>query len=76
MHLQRSYQRWLDKRIYKMEVKFTAVLGRRVCREKKQLPTAISMHLLGVFFSTFCGGKNVQNFSKNILTSALKSYNI
>ena len=25
--IQRSYQRWLDKRIYKMEMKFWAVLG-------------------------------------------------
>jgi hypothetical protein len=31
---QRFYQRWLDKRIYKTEMKFWAVLGSRGCREK------------------------------------------
>ena len=36
---QRSYQRWLDKRIYKTEMKFRAGLGSRGCREKNsQLP--------------------------------------
>jgi hypothetical protein len=36
---QRSYQRWLDKRIYRTEMKFLAVLGSRGCREKtSQLP--------------------------------------
>jgi hypothetical protein len=36
---QRSYQRWLDKRIYKTEMKFWAVLSSRGCREKNsQLP--------------------------------------
>ena len=49
---QRSYQRWFDKRIYKTEMKIWAVLGSRGCREKN-LPTAISMQLFGVFFSTF-----------------------
>ena len=58
---QRSYQRWLDKRIYKTEMKFWAVLGSRGCREKK-LPTAISMQLFEVVFSTFCGQKNILNF--------------
>jgi hypothetical protein len=38
---QRSYQRWLDKIIYKTEMKFWAVLGSRGCREKK-LPNAMS----------------------------------
>ena len=52
--------RWLDRRIYKTELKFWADLGRRGCREKK-LPTAISMQLFVVVFSTFCA-------------SALKSY--
>ena len=33
--IQRSYQRWLDKRIYKTEMRFWAVLGSRGCREKK-----------------------------------------
>jgi hypothetical protein len=53
---QRSYQRWLEKRIYKTEMKFWAVLGRWGCREKK-LPTAMSMQVFGVVFSTFCGQK-------------------
>ena len=37
---QRSYTRWLYKRIYKMEMKFWAVLGSRGYRDKKnsQLP--------------------------------------
>ena len=50
---QRYQQRWLDKIIYKTEMKFWAVLGSRGCREKK-LPTAISMQLFEVVFSTFC----------------------
>ena len=54
---QRSYQRWLDKRIYETEMKYYwAVLGSRGWREKI-LPTAISMQLFGVFFSTFCWQK-------------------
>ena len=32
---QRSYQRWLDKRIYITDVKFWAVLGSQGCRVKK-----------------------------------------
>jgi hypothetical protein len=32
---QRFYQRWLDKRIYKTEMKFWAVLGSPGCRKKK-----------------------------------------
>ena len=38
---QKSYTRWLYKRIYKTEMKFWAVLGSRGCIEKN-LPTAIS----------------------------------
>ena len=53
---QRSYQRWLDKRIYKTEMKLWSVLGSRGCREKN-LPTAISMQLLGVVFQLFVGKK-------------------
>ena len=52
---QRSYQRWLDKRIYKTEMKFWAVLGSQGCREKKKLPTATSMQLFGVVFQLFVG---------------------
>jgi hypothetical protein len=51
----------LYKRIYKTEIKFWAVLGSRGCREKK-LPTAISMQLFGVVFSTFLGQKKDLNF--------------
>ena len=55
---QRSYQRWLDRRIYKTEMKFWAVLGSRGCREKKtsQLPkvcnteSRIQSSLLGLWF--------------------------
>ena len=42
-------------------MKFWAVLGSRGCREKK-LPTAISMQLFEVVFSTFCGQKNIFKF--------------
>jgi hypothetical protein len=63
----------LDKRIYKAEMKFWAVLGSQGCREKK-LPTAISMQLFGLVFSTVCGQENIFNFEKNILASALKRY--
>jgi hypothetical protein len=38
-----------------------AVLGRRGCREKN-LPTAISMQLFEVVFSTFCGQKKYLKF--------------
>ena len=44
-------------------MKFWAVLGRRGCREKK-LPTAMSMQLFGVVFSTFCGQKELKIFKK------------
>ena len=47
--IHRFYNRWLDRRIYKTEMKFWAVLGRRGCREKN-LSTAISMQRFGVFF--------------------------
>ena len=60
---QRSYQRLLDKSIYRMEMKFCAVLGTEGYWEKK-LPTAISMQLFGVFFSTFCGQKNIFKLKK------------
>jgi hypothetical protein len=56
-------------------MKFWAVLGSRGCREKK-LPTAISMQLFGVVFSTFCGQKKDLIIFFNILASALKSYKI
>ena len=53
---QRSYTRWLYKRVYKTEMKFWAVLGSR--GRKKRLSTAISMQLFGVFFLMFSRSKN------------------
>ena len=49
---QRSYQIWLNKRTYKTEMKFWAVLGSRNCK-KKNFPAAISMQFLGWFFQLF-----------------------
>ena len=51
-----------------------AVLGSRGCREKK-LPTAVSMQLFGVVFSTFCGLKKLKEFNKyfSIRTEKLHS---
>ena len=54
--VQRPYQRRLDKKICKTEMNLWAVLGIWGCREKR-LPTAISMQLFEVVFSTFCGQK-------------------
>jgi hypothetical protein len=63
----------MDRKIYKTEMKFWAILDSRGCREKK-LSTAISMQLFGVFFSTFCDQKNLKFFFLDILAYALKSY--
>jgi hypothetical protein len=49
------------KRIHKTKMKFWAVLGSRGCREKN-LPTAMSMQLFEVVFSTFCGQKSTFKF--------------
>ena len=46
---QRFYWRWLDKIIYKTDIKFWADLGSQGCREKN-LPTAISEQLFEVVF--------------------------
>ena len=45
--------KWLDKKLYKTEMKFWMVLGRQDCREKKkELRTAISMQLFwNIFFN-------------------------
>ena len=60
---QRFYKRWLDRRIYRTETKFYAVLGSLDCREKK-LPIAISKPLFGVVFN-FLGSKKIfKNFLK------------
>ena len=70
---QRSYQRWLDKRIYKTEMKFWAVGA----EEKKNLPTAISKQLLGVVFSTFYGQKiNLKFLKKYSSVRTKKLHNI
>ena len=54
-------------------MKFWAVLGGQGSRDKK-IPTAISMQLFEVDFSTFCGQKNIFISFKNILASELKRY--
>ena len=73
---QRSYQRWLNKKDYKTEMKFWAVLGSQGCREKK-LPTAISMQLFGVgFFFKYCSvcTKKLHNIKlRKILKKSLKN---
>ena len=56
---QRSYQRWLDKIIYKTEMKFWAVLGNLGCREKNR-------DMYATFWGVF------STFKKYILASALK----
>ena len=48
---QRSYQRWLDKIIYKTKMKFWAVLGSWGCRKKKN--------------SRFAGPETDLNFQKS-----------
>ena len=52
-------------------MKFWAVLGSQGCREKK-LPTAISMQLFWVVFSTFCGQKKFKKktFMKTFLCNS------
>ena len=56
-------------------MKFWAGLGSRGCREKN-LPTAISMQLFGVVFSTFCGQIGFLIFKKyfSIRTEKLHSF--
>jgi hypothetical protein len=55
-------------------MKFWAVLGSQGCREKK-LPTAISMQLFGVVFSTFCGQKENLNFFNKYCSVRTKKLN-
>ena len=70
----RYQDRWLNKIIYKTEMKFWAVLGRQGgCREKKT-PDCHKYATFWGAFSIFCGQKNFLNFYKNIFASALKSY--
>ena len=52
-------------------MKFWAVLGGQAA--EKKIPTAISMQLFEVVFSTFCGQKTFLKFFKYILAFALKS---
>ena len=57
-------------------MKFWAVLGSRGSREKK-LPTAISMELFEVVFSTFCGQKKyLKKFQKYFSIRTEKLHNI
>ena len=49
----RLYTRWLDRRIYKTEMKFWAVLGRRGCREKKPPNCHKYATFWGGFFNFF-----------------------
>ena len=51
---QRSYTKWLYKRIYKTEMS-SGLFWAVGAAEKKKLPTAISKQLFQVVFSTFCG---------------------
>ena len=55
---QRSYQRWLDERIYKTEIKFWAVLGSRGCREKKPPNCHKYATFGGGVFNFFCTKRN------------------
>ena len=57
---------------YETKMKFWNGLGSWSCRGKK-LPTALSIQLFGVAFSTFLWAKKNYNFFKNILAFALKS---
>ena len=66
---QRSYQRWLEKTIYKMEMKFWAVLGRRGCREKNPPNCHKYATFWGVFFNFLWAKKIFRIFQK-----ILKSY--
>jgi hypothetical protein len=70
---QRFHQRWLDKRIYKTEMKFWAVLGSQGCREKKPPNCHKYATFWGGFFYFLWRKKNL-DFFKNTLESALKSY--
>ena len=71
---QRSYMRWLYKRIHKTEMKFWAVLGSRGCSEKKT-PNCHKYAIFGGGFFNCCGQKKI-SIKKNIfyLASTLKSY--
>ena len=55
---QRSYTRWLHKRIYKTEIKFWAVLDCQGCREKKTKYATFS----GGFFNSLGPNKNLKFF--------------
>ena len=59
--IQRSYQRWLDKRMYKTEMKFWAVLGQSGCKEKKPPDCHKYATFFGGFFN-FLWAKKVKIF--------------
>ena len=72
---QRSYQRWLDKRIYKRKWSSGLFWAVRTA-EKRKRPTAMSMQLFfsGFFNFLWANFFFLLLFFKNILASALKSY--
>ena len=59
---QRSYQRWSDKMIYKMKMKFWVVLGSQGCREKETPNCHKYATFMGSFFN-FLSEKNEKSFS-------------
>jgi hypothetical protein len=63
----------LDKRIYKTEMKFWAVLGSKGCREKKPCNCRKYATFWGGFFN-FLWAKKDSFFFLNILEFTLKSY--
>ena len=65
---QRSYQRWLDKVIYKTEMKFWAVLGSQGCREKNT-PNCYK-------YATFWGGFFIFLWAKKSLEFKKKYFSI
>ena len=65
---QRSYQRWLNKRIYKM--KFWAVLG---CLDRREKKTPNCHNFLWAIFFLFNSFENiVASALKNMLSKSLK----
>ena len=52
----------MDKRIYKKEMKFWAVLGSRGCREKKTSQLPLVSNFLGWFFQLFVGKRKLKTF--------------
>ena len=69
----RSYQRWLDKIVYKTEMKFWAVLGRQDCEEKKKIPNCHKYAAFwAVFFIFLWAKENLKFFKKYCSVSTEK----